>query len=225
MKAKERKEARRMRKEDGLPLSVIADKLGVSKGTVSVWVRDIQLTAEQEKIIYDNSRKGPYAEGQRRKKYYRKLREQWQNDGRELARERDPEFIAGCMLYWAEGSKTLRNQAKFSNMDENMMLFYVKFLRKFFNVSSDKMRAYVVCYTDKGLTVSDIEQYWSELLGISIDNFTKPQVDRYPSSSKHKRKSNVYGLCNVSVCCTEVIQKLYGAIQEFVGFEKEEWVM
>ena len=40
-------EAIRMRKEDGKSIGDIAKKLVVSKGSVSRWVRDVELTEEQ----------------------------------------------------------------------------------------------------------------------------------------------------------------------------------
>jgi len=45
-KKKEQIEAREMRQQ-GIAIGEIALKLGVSKGSVSVWVRDIPLTEEQ----------------------------------------------------------------------------------------------------------------------------------------------------------------------------------
>jgi transposase len=43
----ERDEARRLRREEGLAIRVIAEQLGVSKSSVSVWKRDVELTEEQ----------------------------------------------------------------------------------------------------------------------------------------------------------------------------------
>jgi len=55
MKTKERKEARRIRAEEGAPLNEICKRLKVSKSSVSLWVRDIELTIEQKnKLLLNN---------------------------------------------------------------------------------------------------------------------------------------------------------------------------
>ena len=51
VKREKRAEARRLWTERGMALRAIADELGVSKASVSLWVRDIQLTPEQEAIL------------------------------------------------------------------------------------------------------------------------------------------------------------------------------
>lgn len=48
MKQDKRAEARRLRQEQGLSVNQICKQLGVAKSSVSVWVRDIQLTEEQK---------------------------------------------------------------------------------------------------------------------------------------------------------------------------------
>jgi uncharacterized protein YjcR len=41
-------EARRLRRQEGIPLKRIAKRLGVSVSTVHSWTRDIELTPEQQ---------------------------------------------------------------------------------------------------------------------------------------------------------------------------------
>ena len=51
MKVAEREHARKLRREKGLPIKVIAYEIGVSWSSVSRWVRDIELTPEQEAAL------------------------------------------------------------------------------------------------------------------------------------------------------------------------------
>jgi hypothetical protein len=51
MKEGEKREARRLRREEGWSLKRIAATLDVAVSSVSVWVRDIQLTLEQEETL------------------------------------------------------------------------------------------------------------------------------------------------------------------------------
>jgi len=118
VKPEKRAEARRLRSERGLALRAIAEQLGVSQASVSLWVRDIELTAEQQAALLVNN---PVHNGQLlgmrvRRERCREQRIAAQEHGRALARRDHPGFVAGCMLYWGEGSKA-RNVAQLVNAD------------------------------------------------------------------------------------------------------------
>jgi hypothetical protein len=51
----------------------------------------------------------------------------YQAEGRNAARLGDPLHLAGCMLFWAEGSKR-RNVIHFTNSDPRMLVFFRAFL-------------------------------------------------------------------------------------------------
>jgi hypothetical protein len=55
MKTRERDLARRLRREDGAAINEIASRLRVSKSSVSLWVRDIELTPAQQKALLDRN--------------------------------------------------------------------------------------------------------------------------------------------------------------------------
>jgi hypothetical protein len=81
---------------------------------VSLWVRDVPLTPEQEAAL---DARNPVRSGQRtgavnNSRRRREERRAAQAHGRALAREQDPDFIAGCMLYWAEGAKHLDSRSR-----------------------------------------------------------------------------------------------------------------
>jgi hypothetical protein len=50
-------------------------------------------------------------------------------------------------------------------------------------------------------------------------------VNVYSRASKRKRINKLpYGTCRLAVCRTEIIQTIYGSIQELAGFECGEWL-
>ena len=57
MKKEEQKEARRLRKKYGFSLGKISKILNVSKGSVSLWVKDIKLTKTQKNVLKQNKKK------------------------------------------------------------------------------------------------------------------------------------------------------------------------
>jgi len=118
MKTAERVEARRLRKDEGRSIKEIARFVGVSQSTVSVWVRDIELTEAQHAalLVQDPSRNGRRNGWAANIERGRLRRRTFQLAGRRRIATYDPLYVAGCMLYWAEGAKG-RNAVELSNAD------------------------------------------------------------------------------------------------------------
>jgi hypothetical protein len=142
MKTRERELARALRKDEGRSVREIATLIGVSRGSVSLWVRDIELTDAQHAALFvrNPAYNGQRVAAQANIAKHRAIREQFQRDGRALARDGDPVFAAGCMLYWAEGSKR-RTSAMMSNSDPEVLRFFVSFLRRYFGVPTFRANA------------------------------------------------------------------------------------
>lgn len=47
----------------------------------------------------------------------------------------------------------------------------------------------------------------------------------YSKYSQKKRQNKLpYGTCRIAVCRTQVVQTIFGAIQEIGGFTRESWL-
>jgi hypothetical protein len=207
-------------------LSAIAARLGVAKGSVSRWVRDIELTAEQHAALrqlnprYNNQLLGQ--EGRRRSA--RAARLAAQRHGLELARSGDLLHAQGCMLYWAEGSKS-RNVAALTNSDPEVLRLYLRFLRECHSVADEKVALTVHCYVTNGLSADEIVRWWLRELGLPAACARSPLVNRQSSASR-SRRGNVlpYGTARLTVYSTFLVQSIFGAIQEYAGFERPKWL-
>src|SRR5215210_3912254 len=115
----EREEARRLRRDLGMPFKRIATNLGVSSATVHHWTRDIELSEEHRER---NRRQEYAARATTWSDLSRARRASYQQQGRAKAREADALHQAGCMLYWAEGAKS-RNSLTLANSDPQMLRF------------------------------------------------------------------------------------------------------
>jgi transposase-like protein len=221
-----RHEARRLRKVDGLSIRAIADRLDVSTSSVSLWVRDIALTADQEAALQANDpvRNGRLIGTQAYQERCRRRRREAQQHGRALARLGDPVHRGGCMLYWAEGSKA-RNCVQFVNADADLLDTFLDFLRTCYAVPSQAVAFSVNCFLGNGLSLAEIEEWWLVRLSLPPSCLRKAVVNR-ASSASNGRRGNVlpYGTGRVTVYSTEVIQSIYGAIQEYAGIERPEWL-
>lgn len=79
----------------------------------------------------------------------------------------DPFFVAGVMLYEAEGSKQSNS---FSNSDFRLILLYIRFLEKYvlLNRNSDMgFRLYI--HETRRKDLQRIKNFWSKKLGINPD--------------------------------------------------------
>ena len=224
MKTAEREKARRLRREEGRSVKELAALLGVSPSSISLWVRDIELTEEQYRAL--RWRMGGRIEGSRanaQKALERRRHEQAL--GREHARTGDALHVAGCMLFWAEGSRE-RNVVKFTNSDPKMVAFFLNFLRQSFAIRDEKVAVTCNLFADHVVRQRKIEDFWLAELGLSRSNLRRSTVNRYSKYSQKKRRNKLpYGTCRLCVHDTRVTQHLYGAIQEYGGFEREEWLM
>lgn len=96
-----------------------------------------------------------------------------------------------------------------------MLNLFVKFLIKRLNISKDKIKLYLNCYTDIH-SLEEIEEYWLKNLDIKKENMGKTMVNHISNNSKNKRKGILeWGTCKITVCDTTAIQMIYGAIEEF----------
>jgi len=129
------------------------------------------------------------------------------------------------MLYWAEGAKD-RNALAFANSDPAMMEMFVSFLRSCFSVTSDDLTFRINVYTENGLSIDEIELFWMDRLGLSRRCARRHVVNHFPTSSSGKKVDKLrYGVCTVKLKrSTRVVQHIYGAIQEYSGVDRPEWL-
>ena len=226
MKTRERELARQPRREEGASIKDIAHRVGVSKSSVSLWVRDIELTPKQHaalaarNVAYNRQMSGTWKQAATR----RAERMEYQEHGRAIARFGDPVFAAACMLYWAEGARD-RNSLKFTNSDPEMVRFFVGFLRERFDVGPAAISVTCNLFADHLERQREIEQFWLDVAGLPASCLRKSSVNVYSKYSQKKRRNKLpYGTCRINVSRTWIVQTIYGAIQEIGGFTREAWL-
>jgi hypothetical protein len=165
-----REEARRLRRE-GWSLGEIAKKLGPPKNTLTLWVRDIALTPEQQQRIKDHERE-MLSENQRLgAAYHREARLKRIATEHEKAEAfldtleniNHTNQIAAAMLYLGEGAKT-EGAFSFANSNPQIIIYWMYLMRSSFEVDEAKFRIQVMCRYDQDQ--EDLERYWIELTGI-----------------------------------------------------------
>ena len=226
MKTVERTAARQLRREEGRSIKEIARLLSVSRSSVSLWVRDIELKPQQEAAlnVRDPSRNGRRNGWAANIERARLRRRGYQLAGRRRARRQEPLYVAGCMLYWAEGWKC-RGAVELSNADPEVIRFFARFLRECFGVPDERMRVACHLFADHTARQHEVEQFWLDVAGLPRSCLRKSIVNNYSRASKRKRVNRLpYGTCKLIVNSTEILQTIYGSIQELGGFNRPEWL-
>jgi hypothetical protein len=225
VKPTERQEARRLRRDEGRSIKEIAKLLGVSPSSVTRWTADIVLSpAFVEALRERNPAITGDPRGTRAQSAARRVaRVAEQERGRELARNPTRLHLAGCMLYWCEGSKD-RNAVKLTNSDPDLLALFVRFLRESYAVPPERIALSVNCFLNNGLGLAEIENWWLDRLGLPAISLRKATVNSPSRASRWRRNVLVYGTARVTVHSTAIVQSIYGAIQQYAGIERPEWV-
>jgi hypothetical protein len=202
-------EALKMR-ERGLPYSAIKQKIGVSKSTLSVWLRDMPLSKER---INELRAKSP----QRIERYRNTMKEKRdfrlahvhkkakQDIGRLTQREI---FLAGLFLYWGEGGKTERYMISFANTDPDMVRFYIRWL-VILKVPKERIAVRLQLYSD--MSIKSEVNFWCKALGLPEENFRSPYIKK----TLHKnvaQKGFGHGTCNIIVCGRDITDYVHEAL-------------
>jgi hypothetical protein len=80
-------------------------------------------------------------------------------------------------------------------------------------------------FADHVARQNEIEDFWLRTLGLPRSCLRRSVVNVYSKYSQKKRKNKLpYGTCRISYCDTATVQSIYGAIQEYAGFDRPEWL-
>ncbi len=140
-------------------------------------------------------------------------------------RQADPLYVAGVMLYWAEGDKSSRHAARISNSDPEVLRLFMRFLRDCLGVADAQIAVTCNLFADHLERQWEIEQFWLDTLVVDRDRMCKTFVNVYSKYSQKKRTNKLpYGTTRVTVHSTAVVQGIYGAIQEYGSFDRPEWL-
>ena len=207
-KVDERRQARQLRRS-GLPLGEIAARLGVSKSSVSLWVRDVEFDAPVVRSARGR-RRDPNALQRRKQGEIERLLE----EGRvRIGRLSEREFlVAGVALYAGEGAKR-DGSVVFANSDPRMVVFFCAWLRHFFEVDESRLR--VRLYLHQGLDLAATIAYWSELTGIPVSQFVKPYRAVPDPSIRHAK--HVHGCVGVRYSCSTTHRSIMGLVGALLG--------
>lgn len=190
--------ARQLRGE-GLDYNSIAAELGVSKSSVSLWVRDLPRPG---RLSYEECRDRA-AEGVRR--YWdaeRPVREAQRETARcdaaaEIGALSQRELIiAGAIAYWCEGSKSKahsrREHVQFINSDPGLIVLFLRFLDTA-GVEQERRRYRLAIHETADAEAA--QQFWLDVTGADPGQFHKPTLKRHNPRTVRRNVSEGYHGC------------------------------
>ncbi len=218
MKRTERDAALKLRRQ-GKSLGEIAVALGVAKGSVSVWVRDVPLTPRQRGLLtargfsVDAVEKRRTARIRNTKERHQVVIDRAKADISSLSRHEL--LLIGAALYWGEGSKKNRNMASIANSDPLLIRLMMRFFSEVCGVPKDKFRGHIHTYSHQNAKAA--EEYWSMVSGISRSQFYKT-YSKPSRVSLGKKDSLPFGTLQIYVCDTNIALIIRGWMEKLGEF-------
>ncbi|MCR4311138.1 MAG: helix-turn-helix domain-containing protein [Candidatus Taylorbacteria bacterium] len=215
-----RQQAVELRTKKQLSYSEIKKRLGVSKSTLSYWLSEFPLTEEK---ILELRRKG-WAKGEASRERFRATMRKKRDEEDQRVYELQkielhglPDkavFIAGLMLYLAEGAKRKDSSIVLANTDARLIKFFLQWLEKYLDVARSKMRVQLHLY--ENMDIKKEELFWLRELGIEKMQLYKSSIRRLSPSSFSYKGSFRHGTCSLYAFGVEKRRKLMMSIRAFM---------
>ncbi|GEM_PF-248869 len=203
MKSVEREKAIELRLTQKLGYGEIAKQVKVSKSTLSRWLEDLPLSDERMLEL----RRQTWSRGEVKREKFRQTmrakrdeREQkiYLTQKKKLSHISDPSlFIAGLMLYAAEGDKKSRAEIAFTNTDSFMVLFFARWLEKFLGIEQSKLRIQLHLYENMDICAE--ERYWKKQLNMIQTQLCKTQIRPMKAGGFSYREPFRHGTCKLYI--------------------------
>ncbi len=197
-------------RKKGKSYNHISKVLEIPKSTMVYWFKNKTWSEEIKKEL---TRKANYIAKKRLTLINKRRQEQWEK-WRESHRieavtefnrlKSNPLFMAGLMLYWAEGDNNLQNSmVRISNITPNIIKIFVEFIKKICKIPDEKIKISLIIYPD--LNDESCKKFWMRQTKLQKGNFYKTQVIR----GKHPTKRLENGICMITAGGRGLKEKIF----------------
>ena len=199
----------------------IAKTLDVSKGSLSVWFKNLKLTKTAQKLLEEKmiiAQEHNLFENNRRRTQTIQIENQKikQNAADEIKPLSKYELtLVGASLYWGEGWKRgTTHLVELANSDPDMVALYLRFLREILQVPEEKLR--VSIHVHPNVSTQSAIKFWSKITKIPKERFhITTQISR-ASQGKRPKNSLPYGTLKLDVCDRQKFQQIKGWIDGLI---------
>ena len=191
MKTEKKKKSLELRKL-GYSLGEIAEKLSVSKSTVSLWTKKVVVSGEGVIKIKERSRlaniKSSEVLHNRKLDRLDLVEKESESLINRIKLNKDLALVALSIMYWCEGTKA-DSSVRFTNSDPELVRMFMKSFRQSFDIDEAKIR--ICVHLHDYHNEEEICNFWSEITKIPRSQFNKS----YQKNSNHLFKKEGYKGC------------------------------
>lgn len=195
MKKSLREKATRLRKQ-GWSYSIICERLGVSKSTLSCWLSEVPYTpnAAVRKRIKEGPAKSSALSHQKKLERIAIINTEALSEFGQLTK-RDL-WMLGLGLYTGEGSK-LYNTTQVANSNPDVIRVMMKWFREVCGLTNEHFSLIVHLYPDTDQKTA--LRFWSKVSGIPLAQFGKTIIDARQNKSRIKYRTLPYGTAHIRI--------------------------
>lgn len=180
-------------REKGYSLNEIINKVGVSKSTASIWVRNVVLNDKARKRLLTKIKKGQLLGGESKRRIVENsMLEKVGAASHALKNYKLDNTgirLICALLYYCEGVKDHHNGVRFTNSDPKVIRLFLKLFRQGFAIDERKLRMGVHLHEYHNKVT--ILKLWSNISKIPLKQFIKP----YLKANTGKRIRDNYPGC------------------------------
>lgn len=210
-----KKEAEKLRKK-GYSYNEIHEKIGVAKGTLSRWLKDLKLSEEAMKRLESRIQKGQIIAGRtkrrRTKKRNQKERKQADDFIDSLNISNDLNLLLCSLIYICEGESSPNNRVAFSNSDPKLVKTFLNLFRKSFDLKEEKFR--IMLHLHDYHNKKEQKKFWSNVTNIPLDQFLKIYQKQ---NTKTRIRDGYPGCVQVRYHDTNIARKLVFTAEAFLN--------
>lgn len=190
-------------RSEGRSYREIREVVGVSKSTLSLWLRDIPLTEDQQRALDQRAPAAISRRARARRASAAQRRTRIHNDARaQIANLSESElFVAGVVAYWAEGAKNKpwRTGARvaFLNSDPAMVTLFIRWLA-LIEIERDRLQFRV--HIHESADVEGAVRFWAHVVGVDASAFDRTTLKTHnPRTVRRNVGDGYHGCLCVSV--------------------------
>ncbi len=199
-------------REKGMSYSQIKEKVQVSKGTLSLWLRDFPLPPEKIVELRDKSPKRieSYRNTMQKKRdeRFQKAYKKSQSQIKRLSKREL--FLFGLALYWGEGGKTKKSELVISNTDPGILKYFLLWLQGL-DADISRVRVRLQLYSD--MTEEKEIEYWSKELSLPRNVFRKSYIKNSNQSNLSYKQRFFHGTCDINYSNVHTAEYVFASMK------------
>lgn len=192
--------------------------LGVSKSSLSLWLKDYPLSEERLRSLRDFSevriekfRQTMLAKRERR------FDETYQREkSRHLPLSNEELFVAGLFLYWGEGMKGLNRSLGLYNTNPQIVKFGLFWYTKILGIPRNQIKIHLHLYSD--MNVREEIKFWSKELKLPASQFRRPYIKLTKKANITYKGGFGHGTCGLLYSDVFIKEKVLAGIKAIADY-------